>query len=345
MQLLRYLFGVFPSETAEDEVKTNQSAPLEETAAVLTNGSGGDLEADTNHDPQSTTNGPAVASEAVISMKLEPGSSLGVSEAEPGQVPNVNINEVEEEEEEGTLVMRAERVIITDEGDDVPEDLTPQEDQQEAVQSEESPPPNPEAGQEGGDAEVVNTEAAPETFTQPENSKAAEPTAEEQPATGDDGDVQDDEKTNAVGDTKDEESVDQAQPPDSALEGTAVVSVPVYSEAQPSAIALELEAEGEVAASPEGAEAAVKAPEAVTLSGQFQDVPLADPQDNQRTEARPGEREPLLSQAKAPDTRAEPAAAAAVAAASTETHSPTRASQGEETQAPKHKTCQCCSVM
>ncbi|KAL7404483.1 hypothetical protein ABVT39_015434 [Epinephelus coioides] len=338
---------------AEDEVKTSQSALLEETTAVLTNG-GGDIEVDTDHDTQPTTNGAVVASEDVINMKLEPGLCLGVSEAEPGQVPNVNINKEEEEEEEGTLVMRAERVIIIDEGDDVPEDLTPQENEQETAQPEETPLLIPEAGQEGVEVleaveGVVKAEAAPETFTQPEEEiEATEPTAEAQPETGDE-DMQAVVKINGDGETEaegqDKESEDptslQVQSPASALEGTTVASVPVYSEAQPSSLTPELEAEGETAA--EGAEAALKAQEPAILPGQFQEVPLAEPQENQRTEARPGEQEPLLSQAKAPDTQAEPAAAAA--AASTETHSPTRANQGKETEAPKHKTCQCCSVM
>ncbi|XP_059195469.1 paralemmin-3-like isoform X2 [Centropristis striata] len=334
-------------EATEDEGETNQSTQLDETAAVLTNGGGG-LEADTSHKPQLTTNGPVVASEGVISMKSEPGLSLGVSEAEAAQVPNVNINE---EDEEGTLVMRAECVIITDEEDDVPEDLTPQEDQQEAVQSEDTPLPNPEASQAGREAEEggVKMEAAPEVLAQPETSEAAELSAEAQPATGDE-EVQGDVKTNEDGETKaegqDKESDDPTsvdmQSQTNALEGTTVASVPVYAEAPPSIITTEPEAESEAAASPEEAEVALKAQDAAILPGQFQEVPLADPLENKRTEERPGESEPLLSQAKAPDTQAEPAAAAA---ASTETHSPTRASSGEETGAPKHKTCQCCSVM
>ncbi|XP_073324727.1 paralemmin-3 [Pagrus major] len=334
-------------ETTDVEVKTNQSSAVDETAAVLTNG-GGELEADTSHDAseqsnQSTTNGPVVASEGVISMKLEPGLSLVFSEALPGQVPNVDINE---EEEEGTLVMRAERVIITDEGDDVPE-----EDRQKTMQSEETPLPNLEAGQEGGEAVeavVTETEAALETFTKPEYSEAIEPTAEAQPANAD-GDMQGGVQTNEHGDgetkaegqdnqTEDLTSV-QVQAPSNALEGTTVASVPVYSQ---STLSPEAEAESAAATSPEGAEAASKAQDPAPLPGQFQEVPLADPQENQRTAARPGEQEPLLSQAKAPDTHAEPAAAAN-SPASTETHSPTRASQEEE--APKRKTCQCCSVM
>lgn len=332
------------SKTIEEEVKTNQTPLLEETATVLTNGRG-DTEANINHDTaeqitQSTTNGPIGATESVVSMKLEPGLSLNASEAELGQVPNFSIHE----EEEGTLVMRAERVIITDEGDDVPEDLTPQEYQQKTMQPEETPLPNAEAGTEGGEVaeEVIKTEAAPETFTESEKR----PSPEAQTATGD-ADVEND---NGDGETKAEAEDNQLeasasvqlQSPANALEGTTVALVPVYSEAQPCTFTPELGAEADAATAPEGAEADLvqdHVQDPATMPGQFQEVPLADPQEMQRTEPEPGEQEPLLSQAKAPNTQAE------LAAASTETHSPTRANQGEENEAPKHKTCQCCSVM
>ncbi|XP_040001293.1 paralemmin-3 isoform X2 [Xiphias gladius] len=341
------------SETTEDEVKTNKSPLLDETAVVLTNG-GGDLDAETSHKAseqgiQSNSNGPISVTEGVVNMKLEPGLSLGVSGAESDRVQDVNINE---EEEEGTLVIRAECVIITDEGDYVPQDLRPQEDQQEAMQSEETPLPNQEAGNERGGAveEVIKTEAALKSFTQPEKSEETEPTAEAQPATGD-GNVEGDVKTNENGDgeTKaegqDKKSEDrtsvQLQSPAAVLEGTTVPSVPVYSEAQPST--LTPKAEGEAAMSPGGAEAALKAQDRSTMPGQFQEVPLADPQENQRTEVGLGEQEPLLSQAKAPNAQAKPAATNSPA--NKETHSPTRGSQGEETEAPKGRACQCCSVM
>ncbi|XP_076583619.1 paralemmin-3 [Chaetodon auriga] len=327
-------------ETTDDEVKTDQSTLVDGTAAVLTNGGGG-VEADTSPDAselsnQSTTNGPVVASDGVTTMNLVPGLSLGVSEAEPGHIQNVDINE----EEEGTLVMRAECVIITDEGDDVPEDLLPQEDQRETMQAEETP--LPEASLEQGEAveEVVRTEAAPETFTQPEESEATEPNAEAQPATAG-GDIQDGVKTNGDGETKAEQQENQSeeptavqvQSPSNAPEGAIVASVPVYSQ---SILTPKPEAEGAAATSS-------KAQDPVTLPGQFQEVPLADPQEKQRTEAGPAEQEPLLSQARDLNTRSEPAAANSPA--STETQSPTRAGQGEETEAPKRKTCQCCSVM
>ncbi|XP_033938503.1 paralemmin-3 [Pseudochaenichthys georgianus] len=290
----------------DEEVKENLSTLPDEPVAIITNG-GGNLEHITNGD-----------SEGDISVTFEPGSSLGVSEGEPGQGINVNNND-EEEEEEGILVMRAERVIITDEGEDVPDDLTSQDAQQESIQT---PLPNEEECRET------------ETVTQPEKSEA---TAEANLATGE-GEVQgnQDGETKAEGQDQEDLIAVQLQSPASALEGSAVASVPVYSEGQPPTFTTG----GEAAMSAEEVEAEIKARVPATLLGQFQEVPLAGSRENLRTEAPPGEQEPLLSQAKAPDTRIEPAAAV-----STKTQNPHRAGQGEETRAPKHKSCQCCSVM
>uniref|UniRef100_A0A3P8U6Y6 Paralemmin 3 n=1 Tax=Amphiprion percula TaxID=161767 RepID=A0A3P8U6Y6_AMPPE len=324
------------SETTEDEVKVNQSPVLDKTTVILTNGvkAGADHSASEQNN-QSTTNGPTEDTEA----------TLGASEAETGQLPNVSV----EEEEEGTLVMRAECVIITDEGDDVPEELTCQEHQQEFN----TPPTNPEAGEDEWEpVEEVGTATAPETFSESVKSEATELTIGTQPATGD-GDMEGSikttengaEETKAEGLAKELEhpvSVD-VQSPANALEGTTVAPVPVYSEAQPSTVSPELEAEGEASAAPEGAEAALKAHEPACPLGQFQEIPLADPQENQRTDAGPGEQEPLLLNVKAPNNKAEPAGANSPA--STETQNPSRGSQREETEAPKHKSCQCCSVM
>ncbi|XP_008274819.1 paralemmin-3 [Stegastes partitus] len=342
------------SETREGEVKVNQNPLLDKTAVILTNGVEA-LKANADHtaseqNNQSTTNGPTQDTEAVVSRNLSP--ELCVSEAEPGQLPNVNVDD--EEEEEGTLVMRAECVIITDEGDDVPEELPSQEIQQESTQADKTPPTNPEAGEEGEETvdEVVKSETAPETFSESEKSEATELTTEAQPATRD-GDreaciqVSENgaEETKAEGlaqELEDPASV-QVQSPADALEGTTVAPVPVYSEAQPSIVSPELEAEGKASTAPEGAEVALKAHDPACLPGQFQEIPLADSQENQRREAGPGEQEPLLLNAKDPNNKTEPAGANSPA--STERQNPTRASQGEETEAPKHKSCQCCSVM
>ncbi|AWP05802.1 putative paralemmin-3 [Scophthalmus maximus] len=298
-------------ESTEDDVKINKSQRLDGTAVVLTNG-GRDFNADIDHKAseqsiQSNTNGVLGAAEGDVSMKLEPVLSRCVSEAD--HVPDVNSNL---EEEEGNLVMRAVCVMITDDGNDVPVDLGAEEDQQEAIQSDETPLPDQEAGKEDGETveEIIKTETAPETFIQPEKSQATERTAEAKPETGDvDGDVKTNESVN--GETKAEGMDKQSEdPPAIHLEGTTVASVPVYSEMQ--FVTVASEAEFEAAVSPEGAQGPA------TVSGQFQE-------------------------AKAPDSQAEPAATNSPA--NTETHGPARASQGEEPEAPKRKTCQCCSVM
>ncbi|XP_053275060.1 paralemmin-3 isoform X2 [Pleuronectes platessa] len=306
-------------ETSEDEV--NESPRLDGAAVVLTNG-GGHFSLDTNQN----SNGPVAAAEGVVSMKSEPALSLCVSGSEPVHVPDININE-EDEDEEGILVIRAECVIITDEGEDAPEDVRPQEDEQET----------PLPDQEGESVEEVT---APETFTQPDKGQTSDPTAEAQPDTGDrdvDGDIKTNENINGS-ESEDPTSV-QLQSPTTYVEGATVALVPVYSETHPSTVTSRVEVEV-AALSPEGAQ------DPTTACGQFQEVPLADPQVNQRTEAGQGkqEQEPLLSQVAAPHTQVDPAAVAN-SPANSETHSPTRASQGEETVAPKRKTCQCCSVM
>lgn len=354
-QFLSFFFLFSSSETSEDSVKTNQSPLLNETAVVLTNGSE-DLCANTNHSASkssthSTTNGPMCSPEGVDSMLLEPGLNLGVFEAEAAQVTNVTFNEVEEE---GTVVMRAERVIITDEGDDVSENLTPQEGQPETIQSEESPLPKAEVSEQEEEAVEgdLKTEEALETFTQPEKNEATELTTEAQSVTGD-GDTEGDIKIHDDGDTKpdgqDKQSEDstflQLQSTATVPEDATVASVPVYSETQTSTLSPEArgEGEGEAAVAPEGAEAAIKVQDQATVPGQFQEVPLTDAQENQRTEASVGEQEPLLLQSKAHNTQATPVATNSPASAETQNSAGTL--QEEETKTPNRKTCQCCSIM
>uniref|UniRef100_G3Q746 Paralemmin 3 n=1 Tax=Gasterosteus aculeatus aculeatus TaxID=481459 RepID=G3Q746_GASAC len=286
------------------EVKTKSTQP-EQTAAFLNNG---DADDNGDYDSRASTNGD------VGDIMSQPGMSLGVSEAEPGQAPSVNFEEEEEEEEEGILVMRAERVIITDEGDEVPEDLAHQK-------------------------ETTKTELAPETFTEPEQSEATKPAAEEHSAPGD---SQAGVATNESGDAPDAQDRDseaptsaRAQSPAGALEGVAVALVPLYSRAQPCALAPEQEAGGGAATSPEGAEVAPKSPNAAAPPEQFQEVPLADPQESQRTDVAPREQDALLGRSS--DTSSEPPAASGGA----ETHG----LAGKAADARKHKSCQCCSVM
>ncbi|KAM8879528.1 paralemmin-3 isoform 2-T4 [Spinachia spinachia] len=298
-------------QNGSDEVKT-KSTQLEETAALLNDGEADD---NANYDSRASTNGE------ISDIMSEPRVRLGVSEA-----PSVNFIE----EGEGILVIRAERVIITDDGD---EDLA---HQKETTKTQ-------EAGLEGVEAaqREVKTELAPETLTEPENSEAAEPPAEEQSAAGDSqagvatDEKADGEKKHDVQDTDSERPTSaRSQSPAGALEGVAVTSVPLYSQAHPCR-----EARGGAAASPEGAEAPLKAEYPAALPAQFQEVPLSDPQESQRTEVAPRERDALLGQEKSGQTRSEPAAASS----SAETHS--SAGTGKAAEAPKHKSCQCCSVM
>ncbi|XP_029356915.1 paralemmin-3 [Echeneis naucrates] len=333
-------------DVTENEATRNKE--MEETEVTLINGGGG-LNANYNASEQnikSDTNGSICATEDVVSMKLEPGLNPIVSEEGPVHDQAVNTNK--KEEEGGGLVIRAECVIITDEGDDALEEFIPQDDQQEIRQSTESPLPlpNQEAGKEGGEAkeEMIETNPGAET----DKNGGTETTSEAQPATGD-GDIEGDIKTiiNGDGEIKaegqDTQSNDltsvQLQSLTPPLEGSIVASLPVYCEAH--GASLTLQAETEAPEFPEEAELAVKDQDPAILHSQFQEVPLTDSQEKQNTEAGPGEQEPLLSQAKFPNTEAEPAAAPNTKA-NTETLSPTRGS-GERGSDPTK--CKCCSVM
>ncbi|XP_029950613.1 paralemmin-3 isoform X2 [Salarias fasciatus] len=323
-------------ESAEGRVKADPRPALDETIVASINGN---LEPNTNHSAseqssQSTTNGPIGITAAAGDMKLDQQSSA--DEPEPGQAPSDNINE--EEEEEGTLVMRAECVIITDEGDDAS-----QEDHQDET-------PLLNAGEGKEEEEAVEELVKAETFADSEQEEEGElVTGAQQPAAGN-GDVEGSVKLlpDAEGAVEHEDiqvgstaSV-QLQSSAGAPEGAAVAPVPVYSEEQPSTLSAAPQAEGagegEASAAPEGAE------ELACQPGQFQDVSLADPQENNRTEEGPGEREPLLLEGAVPRTAAEPAGVQGPASA--ETQSPPRApGQADQAKAPKSKSCQCCSVM
>ncbi|XP_030586014.1 paralemmin-3 isoform X2 [Archocentrus centrarchus] len=320
------------SDTTEDDVAVNQGAPLDESEVVVTNGGENTDYSASDQNNQSLANGPT--GDGVISMEME--TNLGVSKADPVKVPNTNVKK-EEEEEEGTLVMRAECIFITDDGDDVPGEVVSQADQQEPTQSDKVLLPNPEAAKEGGEA--VEEKVQTETFTESEKSEAfgnIDGSIQENPGEGG--------KVKAEDQDKELEEPTCVQSPTNPLESTVVTLVPVYTEAQPSNLSPELEAQAEDSAvAPEEPELVSKPQEATCLPVQFQDVPLTDAQENQRTEDGPGEQEPLLLNTKAPSTMVEPAGTDSPA--SVEAQSPTRASQGEVIESPKPKTCLCCSVM
>ncbi|CAG5941938.1 unnamed protein product [Menidia menidia] len=228
---------------------------------------------------ESDTNGPIGGTESGDCKS--PGAENDAIEGGSGQIPNAD----NDEEEEGTLVMRAECVIITDEGDDVSVELTTQE--------------------------------ASENLTEAENSDASECA------------------------TKKMQDMDEGQDEKIEVQGRATVAlVPVYTEVPSSALSSALEAEEEKSTA---AEAALKVANDTRLSGQFQEVPLTDPRNSLRTEAGPAEQEPLLSKAETPKATAE--LAGANSRGSAEPQSPTRGNPGGNLDSPKHKNCQCCSVM
>lgn len=328
------MYLLVSSETSESDTEVYQEAPLDENGVIVTNGVENTEVSASDENNQSLTNGPT------SDVSVEMGKNLDVSEEDPVKVPNTNVKE--EEEEEGTLVMRAECIFITDDGDDVSGEVVPQADQQESVQSDQILLPNPEAeaSKEGGEAAEEDVQT--ETFTEPESEPLGDidDSIKANPGEDEDRDVKTEGQDNELKDPACVQSQSLISPPES----TVVALLPVYTEAQPSNLSPNLQVQAEESAAvPEETEAASKAQEATCLTDQFQEVPLADAQENQRTEAGSGEQEPLLLNAKAPSTMVEPAGADSPANA--EAQSPNAASQGVAAESTKPKKCNCCSVM
>ncbi|RVE76308.1 hypothetical protein OJAV_G00008270 [Oryzias javanicus] len=232
----------------------DEDGTLDQTAAevVLTNGGG---VPDSNGASELSESNKHGASEGAENVRVQPG--MGVT----NQIPN------NEEEEEGTLVMRAECVLITDEGDDVSQELTSQEDQQGSAESDKTHLLDPEAGE--GEGVAVKTETPPEALGESEGN---EPPVEPQSLTR-------------------------------PLEGVTVTAVPVYTEA-PLPI---LSSANKDAAAADRTEAAAKTSNLSAAPAQFQEVPLTGPEDGQKNHAGPGEQEPLLLKVEASNSEAQPA--------------------------------------
>lgn len=285
-----------------------------DAAALLANGGEGDVSEEAT---QSSNCSPALPSEHP-DKKSEDRPDVPAFEDELNPISELAM--CEEEEAEGTLVIRAERVTVTDEGNEVHEDLEALPDQLQVRQPEEAVTSSVEEGQDVVVMEGIRTEMS----TPGNDDDGATDTVEK--------DQQD--FTDTITDGPDKASESTA--PDDE-EAAALCPVPVYGEST-----LNPELPHEAAAAevlPEESEAAVKTRDPVPAAGHFQDVPLAEPQEQQ-----PEEQEPLLSQTTAPDICSEAEAAVSVTC-SPEAQSALRAGQGEDTQAPKHKSCQCCSVM
>ncbi|XP_031674863.1 paralemmin-3 isoform X1 [Oncorhynchus kisutch] len=360
-------------ENGQEEVEAESvlgtvEAALLERAEILTNGRGeGEGQAATHNASEegvlhNSTNGPVtvVPEDGAITMTF-----LGFTEAEPGEAPVI--------EEGGLIMMRAERVIVNDEGDELANDLSSMGQEQEvdsAASNQRS-----ESPAEGG-----IDEAKPET-TPEESSEVAKETETEadtvsgglgegqmdtvtrdlgegqmDTVTGDFGEGQMDtviedlgeRQMEGVGNSGGEEEaqpVEEAPVSDLQAPDGVVAAIPVYSE---TLLTPRPDAEGEAAGEPaegdvevktevevKGEEEASVAPESAILpGGQFLEVSLVEP----RTEP---EQEPLLFPSKA-----QTLALGEQAPAAPETLTATRGeAEGGVDVAPKRKTCQCCSVM
>lgn len=251
------------------------------------------------------TNGAKGDTSHVASVDAPPAINGQTEEAKSVRVVDLDDNVADDEEEDGTMVIRAECIMIVDEGDEFAEELTKEngfpenieEETQETVteyaQSQGTVATDVEAGLAESDLTLKNVEE--EEF---EDADATAP---------------------------------QIQP-QTEEEGAVVASVPVYAESQPCVMTTpQEEVENEVTNADETIEVASKAKANVTV--EFQEVPLSESRDRKP----PGEQEPLLShQVKGKDV--EPAAP------HHQTQTPNRADQ-KENKRPKKKTCQCCSVM
>lgn len=308
---------VFYFKATED----NSKMGADDAATLLANGGGEDVLEEAT---QSSDNSPALSSEHPV-KKSEDGPDVPVLEEEFDPISKLAM--CEEEEAEGTLVIRAERVVVTEEGNEVHEDLVALPDQLQVLQSEEAVTSSADEGQDVVVMEGIRTEMSTQGD---DHDNGAKHTLEK--GLQDFTDTRTDSPDKASGSTS-----LQTQPSPGDAEAAALCPVPVYGE---STLNPELPLEATAAeVLPEESEAAVKTQDPVPAAGHFQDVPLAEPREQQ-----PEEQEPLLSHSTAPDICSEAEAAVSVTC-SQDAQSAPRAGQGEDTQAPKHKSCQCCSVM
>nr|XP_046195712.1 paralemmin-3-like [Oncorhynchus gorbuscha]XP_046195713.1 paralemmin-3-like [Oncorhynchus gorbuscha]XP_046195714.1 paralemmin-3-like [Oncorhynchus gorbuscha]XP_046195715.1 paralemmin-3-like [Oncorhynchus gorbuscha]XP_046195717.1 paralemmin-3-like [Oncorhynchus gorbuscha]XP_046195718.1 paralemmin-3-like [Oncorhynchus gorbuscha] len=171
---------------AESVLGTVEAALLERTE-ILTNGRGeGEGQAATHNASEegglhNGTNGPVtvVPEDGAITMTF-----LGFTEAEPGEAPVI--------EEGGLIMMRAERVIINDEGDELANDLSSMGQEQEvdsAASNQRS-----ESPEEGG-----IEKAKPETTPEESSEVAKETETEADTVTGGLGEGQMDIVTGGLG--------------------------------------------------------------------------------------------------------------------------------------------------
>lgn len=246
---------------------------------------------------------------------------LGFKEAEPGQGVD--------EDDDGGAIIRAERVIITDEGEEIPkeDDKTAQEPTVDATNEDTS-------GNTEENGAEEKTETHPEASSDPEQTEEIEDSPAEEIQIV--ADVAVEVKTQDLQDLEQEEKdlpeSTETQPQNVTVDGAIeAAQVPLYSTTQPSpTIRAKVGAITTESQTPKDEE--VMPATRISLS-QFQEVPLdgagetAESNVKAETEKQRAEQEPLL---------------VSKAAAQLDTSATNRA---EDAGAPKLKTCQCCSIM
>lgn len=303
-----------------DETGTLSDVTTETDATTTSAALNGNVEGETSHNtPGEEEHASANGFNSHPAEGLGAGgvtmTFLGFKEVELGQG-------VDEDDDCGAII-RAERIIITDKGEDVPEedDETAQESSIEATNEDTS-------GNSKENGAEEKTENHPEASAEPERAEVIEdPPAEIVTDVAVEGETKDLEK-----EEKDlPESTDthsQNVTVDGAIEAS---HDPVCSTTQPSPkIRPKVEANTAESQTPKDEE--VTSAMRISLS-QFQEVPLdgagetAESNAKAEPEKQRAEQQPLL---------------VSKAAAQLDTSAPNRA---EDTSAPKQKACQCCSIM
>lgn len=225
---------------------------------------------------------------------------LGFKEAEPGQGVD--------EDDDGGAIIRAERVIITDEGEEIPEEeLTGDKNQDGSTESMASKEETEDELEKAEDmsAEEIVLDVEGEKEQESIDTQVQNVTLETSADLNEEGETE-----------KEHESADtQVQSVD-----TEAMQVSVNFTTQPSPVT---KPKVEIKVTESKIEEAL-ASTRISIS-QFQEVPLDE--SNVGTEKQQVEQEPLLI---------------SKTAAQLDTSLPNRA---EETGGPKRKTCQCCSIM
>ncbi|ROL41706.1 Paralemmin-3 [Anabarilius grahami] len=294
-------------EKAEPRTDAKTASDTTTTSAVINGNGEGETSQDTpGQDEPASANGftshPAEGTGAGgITMTF-----LGFKEAEPG-------DGVDEDDDCGAII-RAERVIITDEGEEIPEEDDGMAQEPTTDAKNEDTSGNTEAT--GAEEE---TQDDPEASVEPKQVKVIEETPAEEIVT--DVAVEGEEQTEQhLPDST--ETQPKSVTVDSPIEES---QVPVYSTTEPSpTIQPKVKANATESQTPKDEEAVPAS--RISLS-QFQEVPLDESKTKAETEKQRAEQEPLLI---------------SKAAAQLDTSAPNRA---EDAIAPKRKTCQCCSIM